>query len=120
MSKEKQIEEMWNIIITDCDNECVGCEFENDNWCFTHRVINDLYNGGYRKQEWISVEERLPEECKNVLCFAGNKMVIAFMEKTEDCGEYVPVFWDWLLMTEMTHMTKFVLPIGCPFPNPRR
>ena len=50
MSKEKQIEEMWNIITTDCDNECVGCEFENDNWCFTHRVINDLYNAGYRKQ----------------------------------------------------------------------
>lgn len=44
--------------------------------------------------EWISVEERLPEECKAVLCFAGNKIVLAFMEKTEDCGEYVPVFWD--------------------------
>jgi hypothetical protein len=68
MSKEKQIEEMWNIITTDCDNECVGCEFENDNWCFTHRVINDLYNAGYRKQsEWISVYERLPEVDKNVL-----------------------------------------------------
>ena len=62
MSKEKQIEEMWNIIITDCNRECDGCEFENDNWCFTHRVINNLYNAGYRKQsEWISVEERLPE-----------------------------------------------------------
>ena len=50
MSREKQIEEMWNIITTDCNRECDGCEFENDNWCFTHRVINNLYNAGYRKQ----------------------------------------------------------------------
>lgn len=50
MSKEKQIEEMWNIITTECNNECVGCEYENDDWCFTHRVINNLYNAGYRKQ----------------------------------------------------------------------
>jgi hypothetical protein len=62
LSEEKQIEEMWNIITTDCNEECVGCEFENDNWCFTHRVINNLYNAGYRKQEWISVDERLPED----------------------------------------------------------
>ena len=58
MSKEKQIEEMWNIITTDCNEECVGCEFENDNWCFTHRVINNLYNAGYRKQseDMVSIE----------------------------------------------------------------
>jgi ribosomal protein S27AE len=57
MDRDKQIEEMWNIIITDCNEECVGCEFENDDWCFTHRAINNLYNAGYRKQsegEWIS------------------------------------------------------------------
>ena len=69
--REKQIEEMWNIITTDCDNECVGCEFENDNWCFTHRVINDLYNAGYRKQEWISVEERLPENGTKCLVYTN-------------------------------------------------
>ena len=58
----KQIEEMWNIITTDCDRECAGCEFENDEWCFTHRVVKELYNVGYRKQsKWISVDERLPE-----------------------------------------------------------
>ena len=68
MSREKQIEEMWNIITTDCDRECVGCEFENDEWCFTHSVVNKLYNAGYRKQEWISVDERLPEPKKLVLC----------------------------------------------------
>jgi hypothetical protein len=60
-------------------------------------IANTIENlAGYRKQEWISVEDRLPEECKNVLCFARNKTIIAFMEKTEDCGKYVPVFWDWV------------------------
>jgi hypothetical protein len=55
MSKE-QIEEIFNIITTDCDGECVGCEFENDEWCFTHYVSARLYNAGYRKQlegEWV-------------------------------------------------------------------
>ena len=57
MSKEK-IEEIWDILTTDCDRECVGCEFKNDEWCFTHFVANKLYNAGYRKQsegKWIKV-----------------------------------------------------------------
>ena len=57
------------------------------------RPIDEVINL-IRRSEWISVEERLPEECKAVLCFARNKIVLAFMEKTEDCGKYVPVFWD--------------------------
>lgn len=57
------------------------------------RPIDEVINL-IRRSEWISVEDRLPEECKAVLCFAGNKTVLAFMEKTEDCGKYVPVFWD--------------------------
>jgi hypothetical protein len=52
MSKE-QIEEIWDILTTDCDRECVGCEFENDEWCFTHFVANKLYNAGYRKQSEV-------------------------------------------------------------------
>ncbi len=46
---KEQIEELWNIITTDCDNKCVGCEFENDDWCFTHRVVREIYKAGYRK-----------------------------------------------------------------------
>lgn len=63
MIKEKQIKEIWNILTTDCDGPCEGCEFENDNWCFTHRVVNALYNAGYRKQSEVIDEfaKRLKE-----------------------------------------------------------
>lgn len=53
---KEQIEEIWDIITTDCDNNCGGCKFENDTWCFTHYVAEHLYNAGYRKQKegkWI-------------------------------------------------------------------
>ena len=61
MSREKQIEEMRNIMETDCDRPCAGCELENEEHCFTHNCAIRIYNAGYRKQEWISVDERLPE-----------------------------------------------------------
>ncbi len=61
---KEQIEEIWDIITTDCDNNCGGCKFENDTWCFTHYVAEHLYNAGYRKQkegEWKKHEESIWE-----------------------------------------------------------
>ena len=56
----KQIEEMANDLrksehwfFDDHD-----CDFELDR----KKTAENLYNAGYRKQEWISVEERLPTE----------------------------------------------------------
>lgn len=93
MSKE-QIEEMAKTLCHHYNTaHCKVCDQYGK--CHVRIDAEWLYSAGYRKQsEWISVEERMPEECKAVLCFAGNKIVLAFMEKTEDCGEYVPVFWD--------------------------
>ena len=79
MSKEKQIEEMWNIMTTDCNEECVGCEFENDNWCFTHRVINNLYNAGYRKQSEVIEEfaDKLGKQLyKNPTIFTQQRYIV--------------------------------------------
>ena len=47
-----------------------------------------LYNANFRKQEWISVDERLPDKWKKVLCFYpekdyGSNAVIDYME-TDD------------------------------------
>ena len=53
MSKEKQIEEMRNIMETDCDRPCVGCELENEEHCFTHNCAIRIYNAGYRKQSEV-------------------------------------------------------------------
>ena len=51
MSREKQIEEMAELIF-------------NDTMCSGEKAIRSaevLYNAGYSKQEWISVDVRLPE-----------------------------------------------------------
>lgn len=76
MSKE-QIEEIFDIITTDCDGKCVGCEFENDEWCFTHYVSARLYNAGYRKQSENVIE--LP-------CNIGDTVYI-IDEAEDECGE---------------------------------
>ena len=73
---EKQIEEINEIIASKicesyspiCDewqpHDCGKC-YAND----THisEISETIYNAGYRKQEWISVEERLPAEDVRVL-----------------------------------------------------
>jgi hypothetical protein len=61
---QKQIEEMANDLAQHCPDlvanccgamPCVSC------------LTKFLYDAGYRKQEWISVEERLPAEDVRVL-----------------------------------------------------
>lgn len=49
MNTEKQIKELLNELIY------------TNSYGTLNAVANHLYNVGYRKQEWISVEERLPE-----------------------------------------------------------
>ena len=76
MSKEKQIEEMANIITSadpyvNCKGQpCVTCEFQDiSKNCYTAKT---LYNAGYRKQsegEWIDRDGKT--WCS--LCQASNK-----------------------------------------------
>lgn len=35
------------------------------------KPIENLYKAGYRKQEWVSVDERLPTDERNVLAYYG-------------------------------------------------
>lgn len=57
MSREKQIEEMA-VIVSNSIREWAN---ELPPISNPHFVATALYNAGYRKQEWISVDERLPE-----------------------------------------------------------
>ena len=64
MNREKQIEEMAKEIELTQRNKVVShCELPS-----ADEYATALYEAGYRKQsEWISVEERLPEEEARVL-----------------------------------------------------
>ena len=63
MSREKQI-----IEIKECIDSVYGADcayFDVDGFA----IANKIYDAGYRKQEWISVDERLPDkEGKYLVC----------------------------------------------------
>ena len=80
MSREKQIEKMASVIKLSLDS--LGC----GNFIFTGEEISTmfaeaLYNAGYRKQEWISVDEALPEDQQMVLTIdTEGEMQVCFYE----------------------------------------
>lgn len=63
MNEQKQIEEMALAICKSRGvanvNDCRECRCHED--CLYQEIANGLYKAGYRKQEWISVKERLPK-----------------------------------------------------------
>lgn len=71
MSKDKQIEEMAKEMCGNgmtngnCAIDDEPCHFECAYGCFAEK----LYAKGYRKTEWISVEERLPKKDVRVLVY---------------------------------------------------
>ena len=66
MSREKQIEKIANILWHIPDNYFLN----SYNDC--ERISERIYDhGGYRKQEWISVDERLPEDGVWVLGYSA-------------------------------------------------
>lgn len=58
---EKQIDEMHEL------SESIYMSGYALDWEDSDDIAEQLYNEGYRKQEWISVEERLPAEDVRVL-----------------------------------------------------
>lgn len=72
--KKQAIEEMaqdLNMLDT------LQCDFR---YSVNYQRAKGLYSLGYRKQEWISVEERLPEENEYVLIWV-DKVQVARIEK---------------------------------------
>ena len=78
MSREK-IEEIAEFICySEIEPNCETCYFK-DKDCRTLHIGERLYNAGYRKQEWISVVERLPETYEDVLYFNGQSVGVDFI-----------------------------------------
>ena len=75
MSKEKQIEEMAKVLCEDCARDTSPCVLtKTARMCESVKEQAEaLYNAGYRKQEWISVDERLPEEDVRVLVYINSE-----------------------------------------------
>lgn len=61
MSKEKQINEITNELIF------------TKNYGTLDAVAKHLYESGYRKQEWISVDDKLPEKSGGYLVYTYNE-----------------------------------------------
>jgi hypothetical protein len=78
MSVVEQIKDMCAIMSNASYADCEGtplvpessgiCEYVDCHSCKQARLLT---NAGYRKQEWISVEERLPEEDGEYLTWNG-------------------------------------------------
>lgn len=68
MSREKQIEEMARCICERDDGDiCTLDRKQCDCKCTSGSIAELLYERGYRKSEWISVDERLPDNRKFVI-----------------------------------------------------
>ena len=85
MSKEQIEEIMKDLCQNDfCSSECRGhCRFPVDHYCWDVEIVAEkLYNAGYRKQEWISVEERLPDgQGRFLIADEAGDMMVAFWTK---------------------------------------
>jgi hypothetical protein len=78
MSREKQIEEMARELNTATFGVNVHTLADHLKPETINKVAEYLYNAGYRKQEWISVEERLPKSPSEILvsCCDGVRMML--------------------------------------------
>lgn len=75
---EKQIDIEKHIAITEIKNDlcsmpCDICSMRGRG-CINEHIANRLANLGYRKQEWITVEDRLPNTYESVLVFRNGRI----------------------------------------------
>lgn len=74
MNKEQQI-----IEIKECIDAVYGADcayYDVDGFA----IANEIYKADYRKQEWIRVDERLPDENEVVLIWVGGVRVARFLK----------------------------------------
>jgi hypothetical protein len=119
MSKEKQIEEMAKIFCG-MKNGCDGCMWDKAH-CNERNYAEEIYNAGYRKQEWISVDERLPEPNEHCLVAAkvGERMVVDLGERVW-CFDYRTMehSYAWSIMNDWDEGEGCEITHWMPLPEP--
>lgn len=106
MSKEKQIEEMYEDIygaIT--NNSVVDITHGGFIGIDTDGLTKELYDDGYRKQEWISVSERLPD---------GNGRFLTVDKK----GDMMVCYWEKRFGWFASVCNKNAITHWMPLPEP--
>ena len=89
MIKEKQIEEMSADICRvkhNCNDVCNPI-----NTCNALKYARRAYEAGYRKQEWISVHDRLPEEKEIERSFFDHETLALLDVEPQLCSDEVLV-----------------------------
>ena len=101
MNKEKQIEEMAKVI--DEFTEPLSAR-DIHKAEFSERFAEHLYTADYRKQEWISVDERLPEQANHYLTVSEEGIYVRFYSSewgwNHDFGEVT----HWMPLPEAPKM----------------
>lgn len=86
MSREKQIDEMCKDLVEIFDEE-----YEKRRLITADFTAIKMSKKGYRKQEWISVNERLPQVCGVYICCVKTKGGATFTKT----AEFVPEMKMW-------------------------
>lgn len=121
-ANDKQIEEMARITCymyrRNKEKKCGGVA-ECDTKCLQYNRCEELYNAGYRKQEWISVEERLPDNYRCVLVACEGLTIGGYAQMV--IGSYGGGFWSLLDADGTAYLTKYmrcVVTHWMPLPEP--
>lgn len=100
---QKQIEEMEKVIARVFSNDYEQ-GFDPD----AENTAEALYDAGYRKQEWISVDERLPKKMTHVIvCDKDGTVGEAYFYKEDR--------FEWMDSEELAFVTHWM-----PLPEPPR
>ena len=97
MDEEKQIEKLSNEI-QDAVNGC------SSYW--SRLIAEHLYNENYRKQEWISVEDRLPDNYRAVLVVCESTTISGGTLRA--IGSYGGGFWSLADANGTLLLTKYM------------
>ena len=107
-SIEKQIEEMARTLCGEKEQTCDECEL-----CYRCEFWHEcsvLHRAGYRKQDWISVEDRLPEDYNKYLLFLDNGRIAigwyhgSAMQFVEDGIVMIETVTHWMPLPEAPKM----------------